>query len=112
MDNLLPCPFCGGETSVRLYYKGRYAVHCNRCDAHMELDNTEADAIEAWNTRVNGSETEETSDNAPLRTCEIEIHEPTGEAHCKSCGYLFDWPWWKVTLLNYCPNCGAKAVGE
>ena len=53
MSELLPCPFCGGEASKRLFYKGKYRVHCNVCDAHSgDVCDTEAEAIAAWNTRV------------------------------------------------------------
>lgn len=49
---LRPCPFCGGEASKRLFYKGKYRVHCNDCDAHSgDVCDTEAEAITAWNTR-------------------------------------------------------------
>lgn len=53
MSELLPCPFCGGEASKRLFYKGKYRVHCNVCDAHSgDVCDTEAEAIAAWNTRA------------------------------------------------------------
>lgn len=50
---LLPCPFCGGEASKRLFYKGKYMVHCNVCNAGSgDVCDTKAEAIEAWNTRA------------------------------------------------------------
>ena len=52
-DELLPCPFCGGGASKRLFYKGKYRVHCNVCDANSgDVCDIEAEAIAAWNTRA------------------------------------------------------------
>lgn len=49
---LKPCPFCGGE--ARLYNpleSTMHFVYCNNCSAQGR-GNTKAEAIEAWNRRV------------------------------------------------------------
>ena len=53
-ENLLPCPFCGGEAHISASSDG-YGVECwNRSciDMQMEEIPTEAEAIAAWNTRA------------------------------------------------------------
>ena len=101
MSELLPCPFCGGEASKRLFYKGKYRVHCNVCDAHSgDVVDTEAEAIAAWNSRAE-------------RTCHIVKNSrkyvlsdgrELFEDGCSICnGYLSEDD-------NYCSNCGARRV--
>ena len=55
MTNLLPCPFCGGEAYIGVSSDG-YGVSCinDKCIDMLKLDAipTEAEAIEAWNTRA------------------------------------------------------------
>ena len=66
MDELKPCPFCGGKASTytcKTDKKGvrsiKWLVHCEKCgvnypaikDCHYEYE-----AIEAWNRRVNDDE--------------------------------------------------------
>lgn len=53
-NELLPCPFCGGEATVeRIGKSGYYYVACNTayCCDFGRFD-TEAEAIAAWNTRA------------------------------------------------------------
>lgn len=98
MSELLPCPFCGGEASKRLFYKGKYRVHCNVCDAHSgDVCDTEAEAIAAWNSRAE-------------RTCKVtkEFVDIGGERMTDYSCCLNQSGWGH----NYCPNCGAKVVGE
>ena len=54
---LLPCPFCGGEAEIHQDDNGKWHVDTLRCGngdishhAYVIAD-TEAEAIEAWNTR-------------------------------------------------------------
>ena len=55
MSELKPCPFCGGEATLRYEPSpGVYYVHCDTCGS--ETGNTglyrkEDKAIDAWNTR-------------------------------------------------------------
>ena len=64
MNELLPCPFCGGEAFA--YYSGSNGigifaeVHCKNCHVSTrrikiginEADANESIAIEAWNRRA------------------------------------------------------------
>ena len=58
---LKPCPFCGGEATIRILrgkdgWRDRYAVLCRYdeggCGAESGLYHYEEEAIEAWNRRV------------------------------------------------------------
>lgn len=61
-DRLLPCPFCGGKyTQVRWIgfkdknkgaFESGFRGECTECFALTRAFSTEAEAIEAWNTRT------------------------------------------------------------
>ena len=94
MTELLPCPFCGGEAQT-LRNGSWWCVACRTpfcCD--VGKFDTEAEAIAAWNTRAE-------------RTCE-RVHADGWLWTCSACGSMYD----SGNLYNYCPNCGAKVVGE
>lgn len=104
MTELLPCPFCGGEADE---YEGDYGngIYCMMCGAmvgepiHLEYRTTKrvsiAEAIAAWNTRAE-------------RTCKqlriFNLIKRECDGKCYS--------WHGDEMPNYCPNCGAKVVGE
>lgn len=142
MSELKICPFCGGEFRVTAYDEEFYRLvlgadyECNKdyliehvdrpaaakakCPLEMATYSTEAEAIDAWNTRAE-------------RTCRnLAMPEDAGDSpfHCSECGarsfygdgtfhigesftlngslVLADaWHAWR-----YCPNCGAKVEGE
>lgn len=114
MSELLTCPFCGGEAVLHPTYDmdtgavdGWFAWCDNgTCECKPETGQffTEAEAIAAWNTRAE-------------RTCKaIARQTPTGTTKgyiCSDCGKTLAasvglYP----EIPNYCPNCGAKVVGE
>ena len=58
---LLPCPFCGGkaETFNPFNVDGTWCVLCSECAAATGFEQTEAEAIAAWNSRTHGTLTAE-----------------------------------------------------
>lgn len=95
---LLPCPFCGGE--ARHYAPGPIVHHigCVECYADIHRG-TEAEAIAAWNARVE-----------PVSgTCERvkagTKPDGTPRYRCSNCKYgIGDTRW------AYCPKCGARVA--
>lgn len=53
---LKPCPFCGGEAEQGYKPNHSYIVYCPNCGIGTGYKNTEEQAIEAWNRRVNDDE--------------------------------------------------------
>lgn len=107
MDKLKPCPFCGGEAETELCGKGIYSywsVWCN-CGVLLQDYKTEAEAIEAWNTRAE-------------RTCKfVSSRGADYPPACSECGYelgIYDCDWLDDGTYryngNYCLNCGRKVV--
>lgn len=65
MDELKPCPCCGSKAIIGMYGDGfgrygsghgGYAIHCSniyKCGLTQMKFDSEEEAIEAWNRRVN-----------------------------------------------------------
>ena len=117
MEKLKPCPFCGGKAVVELCGKGNFAhwcVWCN-CGVLKQDHKTEAEAIEAWNTRTYPEgEVMLMGDRVFIsghghyvkaQTCRIDRRVPDAP-FCSECAYDWNDEW------NYCPNCGAKVVED
>jgi Lar family restriction alleviation protein len=57
MEELKPCPFCGGEAkSIKGYYLGSkktkwHKIYCIRCQNRTWEHPIKRDAIAAWNKR-------------------------------------------------------------
>lgn len=125
INNLLPCPFCGGRPTVFFPQDGFPEILCRNCyQAGTTLtQSTMAEAIAAWNTRAERmshthdellAEMRAINDEwAQERTCCMDYNAawsgdeiyPTEAYTCSLCG---------CTTLDgkpvYCPNCGAKVV--
>ena len=57
MNELKPCPFCGGEAKTIIseggdYTEDLYWIVCKCCEAETSTYYTDEDATEAWNRRV------------------------------------------------------------
>ena len=61
MNELKPCPFCGGEAILGTW-RDEYrrlnpsAVHCSVCHVETRIYERKKEAIEAWNRRVGEGE--------------------------------------------------------
>lgn len=125
---LLPCPFCASD-NVRIavtMHESWYYGECESCGGRTDFYDSQAEAIAAWNTRVDDYRQaaeywkrmyEETFAE---RTCKVAACYDTADVD--SCGSNAEWYfaftcgdelyWDEPEPPNYCPNCGAKVVGE
>ena len=138
MTELKPCPFCGGEAHIVSDYnseqgKTRWNLW-HECSGHEGRSegyghalrpwfetpwyDTEAEAAEAWNSRVD--DRREAADywkrmyeeTVRERTCRNKAKSPS-TFWCSECDCAVeDWTDVGGTLMSvsYCPNCGAKVV--
>ena len=69
MDELKPCPFCGGipkrhEIEQDFFDTGTcitgYAVFCQKCRCSTEYELSQAEADKRWNRRASNEETSKT----------------------------------------------------
>ena len=57
---LIPCPFCGGQTKLGIRYapkivlnnNGTYGVTCSSCGAEGPASDTKNEAADDWNRRA------------------------------------------------------------
>lgn len=115
MQELKPCPFCGGEARIIAKpYEPKVCVGCDddTCLGFSGLGwlyDSEKEATEAWNRRAE-------------RTCRVVPMDMAGNPPyrkgnwvfnalcdgCSECGFPFDTM--NRGVPNYCPNCGARVV--
>ena len=57
-QELLPCPFCGGEAKNQSTGYGDYRVYCGKCECStVRWSSSKEKAIAAWNRRTQHSPT-------------------------------------------------------
>ena len=105
---LIPCPFCGGAAKFEEHKKyGSFRVYCDNYDCRI-MPRTlwycgADDAASAWNKRAE-------------RTCQrVDENGYSFRFKCSACGYaslVHNCETRLDELPRYCPNCGAKVVGE
>lgn len=71
MNNIEPCPFCGGKSRVHKYL-GKWYARCNKCKAYSAPYDTEEQAKEAWNRRAG-------------EPCDLCRHAPPSSGDGKPC---------------------------
>lgn len=103
MEELKPCPFCGGKAEIGTYIYDRESsicggfVECTMCGISYNVGVSSQDLIEReltnlWNTRYEP-------------TCyPVSGHGIPTKVFCARC----DEP--LLGAANYCPNCGARVV--
>lgn len=118
---LLPCPFCGGEATVRSsgYL---YRAVCDTCGSEGSYATKNIKAAKAWNTRAEYHGFEQAAieswenikawNTRHVETCTIECNESgcnfAYRLYTLSCGHTV---WTMGDAPNYCPNCGKKVEG-
>lgn len=97
MNELLPCPFCGGNATLWSDGYMEY-VECDVCGAKSKSCYDPQLAVRKWSTRYGW---------VPVRTCR---NESADGFLCSACSFgdfaSFGYK------PNYCPKCGAKVVTE
>lgn len=127
MTELKPCPFCpdGGDPKhLKIVYHSCESnlVKCMKCEAATCGYTTEQEAIAAWNQRVEPAYKAGCKDGykmgkSEVRTCKNKSRtalrfvcsrcEEVATVYCEEdFGDVVN----HSSIINYCPNCGAKVV--
>ncbi|WP_431018197.1 Lar family restriction alleviation protein [Burkholderia gladioli] len=77
LSELLACPFCGGRaSSSQQTTGGRWAAYCLDCEAMVDGEFSEPDAISAWNRRASPAPAISESDLLALLPGTTYMDEP------------------------------------
>ena len=119
MEELKPCPFCGGEAGVYYFahYDNECTVICSNPDCRASVSARSRGSMttaynrarKLWNRRAE-------------RACR-NVSYCGNEFECSICGanlsggdelgyVLTVGEWYAESSIRYCPNCGARVVEE
>lgn len=90
-----------------------FGIMCNDCRSRGDVYDTEAEAIDAWNTRAERTckphgEWERVSQTQEIRHIYCDCGEYLGMDRRNSLPFGIEC---KADMPNYCPQCGAKVIG-
>lgn len=106
MTELKRCPFCGGEAGIIKYMDGTYCVECKNDNCNMiamtVLADTEARAVEIWNTRPNpwhtGTPTEEGWYLLKIKSDDEIVYDTN---YLTPCVYGMDWRYAHEEIIEW-----------
>lgn len=123
MNNLKPCPFCGGQADISVDHEavkdteGRrwaYTIVCNRCCATSGLTYSPKKARDAWNRRAADGPAQTEPDchcGQERRVDHLALEAETTQiidGCCTACGALMDCC--EAADYKFCPYCGKRVV--
>lgn len=136
------CPFCGSEkVDCYEAWPHYWACQCDERGASLAKHGTKEEAIETWNTRAESEQEKCNRERlvqigeavakkepihflagetyVPERTCKNKsrtalrfVCSRCGESATVYCEEDFEDVVNHSSIINYCPNCGARVVGD
>lgn len=110
MNELKPCPFCGGNATLWSDGYMEY-VECDVCGAKSQSCYDPQLAVRKWSTRADDYKQAAEywqrmyEQTFVERTCHSERSDGW---ECSECGFLDAYT--TADFINYCPNCGARVT--
>lgn len=99
-DELLPCPFCGGEAEiVRAVGETWVRCPCGAIGPNIDGIGSDEEAAAAWNRRAGRA-----CRNTDTVPDDGSMFYPSPHFRCSECGAFYA----LTDYAYYCPSCGAK----
>lgn len=104
MDELKPCPFCGGIVTAIETYPGRGELYCGLCDLVLGGNDakTPEELTQTWNTRINDIGKMEYGGEVKATALKLAVW------FCSECGS----PTYNDVMPFYCQYCGVTIAHD